>query len=185
MRSARQPGIHRVKPCLKNKQRRKGKGRKKRTWGLSYSLLCSWLWKKHPTKSNLRKEVWLWVTAQRTTVHRGWSPHVHSQEAKTQMNAVVPLTFSCPWPIGWCHPYSGWIFPPQLNVICSEVCLLHSSKSHRIDKVNHHTGCVAFHLTIPKLEPGRSEIQESFSNLVEFEASLGYTVSKKPTKWKV
>lgn len=71
--------------------------------------------KKHLTESNLRKEVWLWVTAQRNTVHSCWSPHVHSQEAKTEMNAVVPLTFSFPWPIGQCHPNSGWIFPPQLN----------------------------------------------------------------------
>ena len=184
MTSTRQPGIHRVKPCLKNKQRRKGKGREGRK---DYEVYCTRYSvhdceKKHLTKSNLRKEVWLWVTTQRDTVHSCCSPHVHSQEARTEMNAVVLLMFSFPWPIGWCHLYSGWIFPPQLNLICSEVCLLRSSKSHRIDKLNHHTGCVAFHLTVPKLEPGRSEIQESFNHLVEFEASMGYTVSKKPTK---
>lgn len=126
MTSTRQPGIHRVKPCLKNKQRRKGKGREERK---DYEVYCTRYsvhdWKKHLTKSSLRKEVWLWVTTQRDTVHSCCSPHVHSQEARTEMNTVVLLTFSFSWPIGWCHPYSGWIFPPQLNLICSEVCLLH------------------------------------------------------------
>lgn len=193
MTSARQPRIHRVKHCLKKKEKER-KGRRK-----DYKVCCTHYsihdCERNLTKSNLRKEGRLWVTVQKDTVHRdeedmiamwsSWSLCILTQEATRDAWRCSTHFFLCIQCRILAHRMLSSIFrmdlpssvtplwkhPQQYGQRCVSYRVPNPIKLTRLAMT---LGVVAFHLSTPKVESGRAEIQDKFHLLNEFDASLAY-----------